>query len=126
HSAEIAGEAPARGGGRRIFHEPLLGEIFEPLHDQHARVLGDLARCIIERDLAATACEHDRPGAANQAGPDDGNPIVHIHSTFLLSARSPRNVCDGPVHVTAPRSSTTGWPERASARARWGSTMLIA
>src|SRR5262249_62214056 len=126
HIAEIVGEAHACGGGRRIFQQPLLGEIAQPLHDQHARVLGDVARRIIERDLATTTCEHDRPGAPNQTGSDRGNTIVHIHSTFLLNARSSRNACEGPVHVTDPRSSTTVRSESASARSRWWSTMIIA
>ena len=124
--AQIAGEAHACGGGRRIFQESLLGKIFQALHDQHARVLGDVARRIIERHLATTCCEHDRPGAPNQTGSDHGNTIVHIHNAFLLSARSSRNACDGPVHVTDPRSSTTVRSESASARSRWWSTMIIA
>src|SRR5262245_36583408 len=73
---------------------------------------------LADKNLATAACEHDRPGAPNQTSSDHGNTIAHIHSTFLLSARSSRNACDGPIHVTGPRSSTTVRSESASARSR--------
>src|SRR5262249_13763937 len=101
-----------------IIEEPLLGEVAQSLRYQAARLLGDIGRDIVERDVEGASCKHDRPGATDQTGSDDGDAILHIHSIFLLSARSSLSGGEGPVQVTAPRSSTTVRPESGSARSR--------
>jgi len=130
HSVERVDKIGCNPHARRrrfgIVEEPLLGEVAQSLRHQGARLLGDIEPDIIERDIEGAACKHDRPGAADQTGSDDGDAILHIHSIFLLSARSSRNACEGPVQVTAPRSSTTVRSDRASARSRLWSTMIIA
>ena len=122
HSVErvgkIGGEAHARRCRFGIVDEPLLGEVAQSLRHQDARLLGDIEPDVIERDIEAAACKHNRPGATDQTGSDDGDAIFHIHSIFLLSARSSLNACEGPVQFTAPRSSTTVRSDRASARSR--------
>ena len=123
---KIGGDPYARRCRLGIVDEPLLGEVAQSLGHQGARLLGEIEPDIVERDIEGAACKHDRPGAADQTGSDDGDAILHIHSIFLLSARSSLNACEGPVQVTAPRSSTTVRSDRASARSRWWSTMIIA
>ena len=115
---KIGGEAHARRRGFGIIEEPLLGEVAQPLRHQAARLFGDIKPDIIERDVEGASCKHDRPGATDQTGSDDGDAILHIHSIFLLSARSSLSACEGPVQVTDPRSSTTVRSESASARSR--------
>src|SRR5262249_46964465 len=117
-AGKLGGEAHARRCRFGIVNEPLLGEVAQPLRHQAARLLGDIEPDIIERDIEAAACKHNRPGATDQTGSDDGDAIIYIHSIFLLSARSSLNACEGPVQVTAPRSSTTVRSDRASARSR--------
>jgi hypothetical protein len=96
----------------------VLGKIAQPLPNEHARGIDDIAADIVERDLEAAGRKHDRPRATDQTGSDHGDAIVHIHSIFLLSARSSRRACEGPVQVTEPRSNTTVRSESASARSR--------
>ena len=115
---KIGGDPHARRCGFGIVDEPLLGEVAEPSRHQGARLLGDIEPGIIECHVEGASCEHDRPGATDQAGADDGDAIVHIHSIFLRSARSSLNACEGPLQVTEPRSSTTVRSDRASARSR--------
>ena len=115
---EIGGRAHACECGLRIIEEAVLGEIAQPLPNEHAGRIDDIAADVIERDLEAAGGKHDRPGATDQPGSDDGDAIVHIHSIFLLSVRSSRKARDGPVQVTKPRSSTTVRSESASARSR--------
>src|SRR5262249_32769591 len=123
---KIGGDPHARRCGFGIVDEPLLGEVAQPLRHQATRLLSDIEADIIERDVEGASCEHDRPGATDQAGADDGDAIVHIHSIFLRSARSSLNACEGPLQVTEPRSSTTVRSDRASTRSRSWSRMISA
>jgi len=115
---EVIGGTHARGCGLRIVEEALRGEITKPLSDEGTSFVDNVALGIVEGDLETAACKHDRPGATDQTGSDHGDAIVHIHSIFLLSARSSRRACEGPVQVTEPRSNTTVRSESASARSR--------
>jgi hypothetical protein len=49
----------------RIVEEPVLGEIAQPLPNEHARGIDDIAAGIVERDLEAAGRKHDRPGATD-------------------------------------------------------------
>src|SRR5215510_1380628 len=113
-----------RGGGRqdrvrrRVVDEAVRRKLIEPFGDQRPRLVGYAGAGIVERDVAAAAREHDGPGATDEAGSDDGDAPPHIHNVFLLSTRSSLSICEAPVQVTVPRSSTTVRSDSASARSR--------
>src|SRR5262249_45029688 len=115
---EVIGGADARGCGPRIVEGGLRRGVTKPPSGESMSFVVNVALGIVEGDLETAACKHDRPGATDQTGSDHGDAIVHIHSIFLLSARSSRNACEAPVHVMEPRSSTTVRSESASAKSR--------
>ena len=115
---EARGGAHPGHGRVRVRDQAVRRKLGKAFGHQRTCLLGDARDGIVERDLAAAAREHDGPGAADQPRSDDRNAFLHIHSVFLLSARSSLSICEAPVQVTAPRSSTTVRSESASARSR--------
>src|SRR5262249_2042369 len=115
---KASGCAHAGEGSARVFDQAVRGKLVERFGHQRPRLLGNAGAGIVERDIPAGACEHDRPGAADQARSDDGNTSAYIHSILLLSAKSSLSICEAPVQVTTPRSSTTVRSDSASARSR--------
>ena len=74
---KAGGDGNTRPRGCRIVDQPVAFECREIGLDTRDRSLALAFRPVVERDPVASTGEDDRPGAADQAGADDGNLVGH-------------------------------------------------